>query len=116
MNPSIVVQIIGTRKDAATRKAIRFFNERGVKPHIVDLGERALAKGELENITRAIEPGELIDTESGVFKKGGYAYLDFDPIEELLDHPLLMRMPVVRNGDRVTVGEQPAEWDRWLGR
>lgn len=116
MDNSTVVQIIGMRKNAATRKAIRYFSERGVKAHIVDLGERALAKGELDNIARAIDPGELIDTKSAAYARGGYAYLDFDPIEELLEHPLLMRMPVVRNGNRVTIGEQQAEWGRWLGR
>lgn len=95
---------------------MRYFSERGVRAHLVDLNERALKRGELENITRAFDPMDLIDTESPAYLKGGFAYLDFDPIEELLTTPLLMKMPVVRCTGRVTVGENPAEWDRWLGR
>lgn len=115
MKEAITVQIIGTRKNAATRKALRYFNERGIKPHLLDLSERALKPGELENITRRISAIELIDEESQAYKKGGYAFLDFEPIEELLEHPLLMKMPVVRCGKEVTLGEAPEDWARWIG-
>lgn len=114
MRDDIVVQIIGTRKSAATRKAIRFFSDRGVKAHLLDLSERTLQRGEIENITRVVDPGALIDQESPVYRRGGYAYLDFDPVEELLEKPLLMKLPVVRCGKRVSVGEEPDVWKRWL--
>lgn len=116
MNGELTVQIIGTRKNAATRKAIRFFSERGVKAHIVDLNERPLKRGELENITRKTDADELIDRESATFRNGGFAFLQFNPIEELLEHPLLMKMPVVRCGNEVSVGESIADWNRWIGR
>jgi len=116
MSDTIVVQIIGTKKSAETRKAMRYFSERGVKAHIVDLSERALRRGELENITRRVSPDELIDIDGTAYRQGGYAYLDFDPVEELLENPLLMKIPVVRCGSEVTVGENRVQWDRWLGR
>lgn len=114
MKDDVVVQIIGTRKSAATRKAIRFFSDRGVKAHLVDLNERGLKRGEIENIARVVDVMELIDTGSPAYRSGGFAYLDFDPVEELLERPLLMKMPVVRYGRQVAVGENPAEWKRWL--
>ncbi len=116
MKESVTIQIIGTRKNAATRKALRFFNERGIKPHLLDLSERALKPGELENITRRIPAMELIDEESQTYKRGGYAFLDFEPIEELLEHPLLMKMPVVRCGKEVSLGEAPQDWERWISK
>lgn len=114
MRNDLNVQIIGTKKNAATRKAIRFFTDRGLKPHVVDLNERGLKRRELENVSRGLDPIVLIDAESAVYRKGGYAYMDFDPIEELLEKPLLLKMPVVRCAGRVAVGERPEEWARWL--
>ncbi|HUX20875.1 MAG TPA: ArsC family transcriptional regulator [Spirochaetia bacterium] len=116
MSSEVSIQVIGSRKNAPTRKAIRFFSERGVKAHVVDLSERALKRGELENITRGMDPIDLIDTESPAYQKGGFSYLEFDPIEEMLEHPLLMKMPVVRMGRDVTVGEALSVWSSWLTR
>lgn len=115
MKETADIQVIGTRKNAATRKALRFFSDRGVKVHLVDLNERALKPRELENISRAIDARELIDPESVTYKRGGYGYIEFDPAEELLEKPLLMRMPVVRRGKHVVVGELPKEWQALLG-
>ncbi len=110
----MTVQIIGTRKCSHTRKAERFFKERGIKIHLVDLRERGLSKGELENITRKIDTEDLIDTACQEYGKRGLEYMIFDPLEELLKHPLLMKTPVVRYGNRVTVGYSPEEWKPWL--
>ena len=58
------VQIIGTRGCQNTRKAARFFRERGIRPHLVDLDERPLSEGELRNICRQLDPEQLLDRES----------------------------------------------------
>lgn len=110
----VEVQVIGTMKNPPTRKAVRFFKERGVQVHLVDLSERALKERELENIARGLDPGELIDRECAEFRRLSLGYLDFDPVEELLDHPLIMRMPVVRMGKRVAIGEEEEQWKEWL--
>ena len=110
----MTVQIIGTRKCSNTRKAERFFKERGINFHLVDLRERGLSKGELKNITRKIDMEDLIDTDCQEYGKRGLEYMIFDPLEKLLEHPLLMKTPVVRYGDRVPVGYSPEEWKQWL--
>ena len=58
------IQIFGTKKCKETAKAIRFFKERRVEIHFVDLAQKAMSAGELKNISRSIPPEELIDTES----------------------------------------------------
>ncbi len=110
----VEVQVIGTMKDSATRKAVRFFKERGVGIHLLDLAERALKERELRNIAQGLDLGDLIDRESREFKRLSLGYLDFDPFEELLEHPLIMRMPVVRLGKRVAIGEDEAKWKDFL--
>ncbi len=107
------IQIFGTNKDNDTKKALRFFKERGIKPHFRDLREKGLAKGELENIARKIPLEELIDTEGKQYKKRGMAYMKFDIEEELLEDPLLLKMPIVRNRKEVTVGYAPEIWKKW---
>ncbi len=108
------VQIIGAKKCPDTRKAERFFRERGVKVHLVDLYERGLSRGELENIARHLPIEELLDPGSRVFKDRGLAYMVFDPLQELLEHPLLLKTPVIRFGPRVTVGYAPEIWKQWM--
>ena len=108
------VQIIGTKGCSETRKAERFFSERGIQFHFRDLNEKGLAKGELENITRIIPLEELIDREGKQFKKRNMQYMVFNLEEELLSDSLLLKTPIVRNGKEVTIGYQPDVWKKWV--
>lgn len=105
------LQIIGTKKDPNTRKAQRFFQERGIAFHFVDLTERPIKRGELENIGKIVPPNDLIDPDSREYKQKGFAYMEYDPIEEMLERPLLMKIPVVRWKKRVAVGYTPQAWE-----
>jgi arsenate reductase-like glutaredoxin family protein len=109
-----LVQVIGTRDSAETRKAERFFKERRVPLAFVDLKERPLSRGELENIARSTGADQLLDRESRAFVRGGLAYMVADPIEEALKNPLLLKMPIVRRGREATLGYQPEVWKAWL--
>ncbi len=108
------IQIFGTLKNNDTKKAIRFFKERGIKTHIIDLREKNLAKGELDNITRKIPVEELLDKEGKEYRKRNLAYMKFDITEEILENSLLVKMPIVRNGKKVTVGYEPKIWTNWI--
>jgi len=110
------MRIYGTRKCALTKKAERFFRDRGIQYHFVDLAEHLLSRGELDNIRAALKTREtpaaesLVDTESSAYKKRGMAYMDYDETEEILANPLLLRMPLVREGSRVIVGDNERAW------
>lgn len=108
------IQIFGTKKCKTTQKAIRFFKERGIKIHFVDLNEKGLSKGELNNIGRCVPPEDLIDREGKEFKKSNLVYMDFDIMEKLFENSLLLKTPIVRNGNKSTVGECPSEWKSWF--
>ena len=108
------IQIIGTKKSNNTKKAIRFFKERNIKFHFMDLNERKISEGELSNIMARISMDDLLDTESQTYKKRGFAYMEYDPVEEILEDNGLMRTPVVRNGKEVTVGNAMEVWKQWL--
>ncbi len=109
------IQIIGTKKCRETQKTERYFRERQYQYHFVDLSQRALSIGELKSITAAIGVDELIDTESKFYKKKGMAYMEFDPLEELEEHPELMKTPVVRNGSKAVLGFRPDQWEDLMG-
>lgn len=108
------IQIIGTKKSNETRKAERFFKERNIKFHFRDLAEKGISKGELENIKRSIPLEKLIDREGKHFQKRNLSYMVFDIEEELLNDPLLFKMPIVRNKNSATAGYEPEIWQRWL--
>ncbi len=106
----MALQVFGTRKCPATRKAERYFKERDIGYHFVDLAEKGLSPGELRAIRQGAAGSPLIDRQSKTYKDRGLAFMDYDEDEELLAHPLLLRTPVVRNGARVAIGEDPAAW------
>lgn len=110
----MTVQIFGTPKCKDTRKAERFFKERAVKVHFVDLREKEISPGELRSITQAIPVEDLIDTEGRQYRKRNLQYMKFDIMRELLEDPLLFKTPIVRFGHRVTVGYAPEVWDEWV--
>ena len=107
------VQIFGTKKCNATKKAERFFKERGIQVHFRDLNEKGISKGELDNIRRSIELDELIDRESKQFLKRGMNYMVFNVEDELLEDPLLFKTPIVRYKGEATVGYSPEDWKKW---
>jgi arsenate reductase (glutaredoxin) len=111
------VQIFGTLKCPNTRKAQRFFKERRVRIHFVDLKQRPASVGELRRFRQKFGVGTLLDRESRRFRDRGLhaAHLSEDRTFDLLvEDPLLLRTPLVRAGDRLTVGFAEPEWRRWL--
>jgi arsenate reductase-like glutaredoxin family protein len=111
------VQIFGIKKSADTRKALRFFSERRIKTHFVDLMERAASLGELRRFAQRFGVASLVDRESRRFAELGlrYAQLSDDTwLDKLSAEPLLLRVPLVRNGNRLTIGADESTWKKWL--
>ena len=108
------IQILGTKKDNNTRKAERFFKERGIKYQFRELSEKGISKGELDNIKKVIKIENIIDKEGKQYKKRNLSFMKFNIEEELLEDPLLFKMPIVRNGKLCTVGYEPETWKEWI--
>lgn len=108
------LQIIGTAKCRDTQKTLRYFKERKVDFHFRDLNEKGLSKGEFENISSVIPADDLIDTEGKQYKKRNLSFMVYNVEEELLNDPLLLKTPIVRNKRLVTIGFQPETWKDWL--
>ena len=112
------VQIFGVKKSADTRKALRFFSDRRVKTHFVDLDVRAASPGELGRFAQKFGIGALVDRESKRFAELGLRHAQLSDarwLEWLAEEPLLLRMPLVRHGNRLTIGAAEAEWKQWVG-
>ncbi len=110
------IQIFGTKKCNDTKKAQRFFKERGIKFQFVDMNEKGLSKGELKSVAQVnggmknlVNP-DAKDRDSLAL----FTYIaDEDKLDCLLEHQQIIRTPVVRNGKQATVGYQPDVWKTW---
>ena len=109
----MALQIFGTKKCQNTRKAERYFKERNISFHFIDLNEKGLSKGELESISQSIGKDKLIDRESKEFEKSQLKYMAFDPIEEIIKNPLLLKTPIVREGKKAVNGLREDIWIEW---
>jgi arsenate reductase-like glutaredoxin family protein len=107
-------QVFGTKKCRDTQAAERFFKERGIDYQFVDLEEKGISAGELASVRAAVGADALIDLQGERAKKRGLAWMDFDPEEEILADPLLLRTPVVRDGRRAVIGHDQAGWSSML--
>jgi arsenate reductase len=105
------VQVFGVRKSADTRAALRFFAERRIKVHFVDLNERAASPGELRRFAEKFGLQALLDRESRRFAELGRPVAT---LEKLSLEPLLLRMPLVRHQQQLTVGPAEATWKDWM--
>jgi arsenate reductase len=113
------VQIFGTKKDSDTRKALRFFAERRVKIHFVDLQERPASPGELKRFAQRFGIHTLVDRESRRFAELGLGAAQLSEerwLEKLAAEPLLLHMPLVRYGQQLTLGQATDAWRTWTGR
>ena len=111
------VQMFGLKKSAATRAAERFFKERRVKVHFVDLGARPIARGELTRFVQKFGLNALLDLEGKAYERSNLAYLrttEEGIIARIIETPELLRLPLVRGGKVLTVGEDQDGWARML--
>ena len=111
------VQIFGFKNCQDTRKAQRFFAERRIPVHFVDLDERPAAKGELRRFAERFGPAALIDRDGVRYKALGLRVAGDSPqrlLDRALIEPRLLRTPLVRNANKVTVGAAPDEWAQWV--
>ncbi|MFN8573624.1 MAG: ArsC/Spx/MgsR family protein [Gemmatimonadaceae bacterium] len=114
---AIEVQVFGTRKSPETRKALRFFAERRVKTHFVDLDERPAALGEIRRFSQKFGVAALIARDSRRFAELGLAqasYSDERWLDKLSQEPGLLRVPMCRCAHRFTVGLAEGEWSAWV--
>jgi len=113
------VQIFGTKKSSDTRKAQRFFAERRVKVHFVDLAERAASPGELKRFAQKFGVQALLDRDSKRFAELGLrhtTYSDERWLGKLADEPMLLRQPLVRFQHKLTIGLAEPEWKEWTAK
>jgi len=114
---AVQAQIFGFNDCQDTRKAQRFFKERGVSVHFVDLNERPAARGELRRFAEKFGAAALVDRDGARFKALALRVAGDSPerlLERALTEPRLLRTPLVRCGGRVAVGHAPETWQAWI--
>lgn len=115
--PGPVVQVFGTPDSQATRAALRFFKERRLEPHVVDVRRKPMAPGELRRFVERLGAAALADTESKAWRDAGLGYLRMDDREladRLLADQRLLKLPLVRIGNGFAAGRDEAAWKALL--
>lgn len=110
------IQIFGTKKCNDTKKAERYFKERGIKFQFIDMKEKGMSKGEFLSVAQTNGGMEgMIDWEGK--DKNLLALIKYtaeeDRLEKLLENPQVIKTPVVRNGKQSTIGYMPEIWKTW---
>lgn len=111
------VQIFGRKDSRETQRALRFFKERRAGVSFVDIAVRAPAPGELRRFVQSFGAEALLDPESRAYRDAGLGYLRMDAdeiLERVIREPKLLRLPLARSGDRVSIGPDERSWTEWL--
>src|SRR5581483_4816562 len=107
------VQIFGVKNSPETRAAERFFKERRRPIQFVDLKQRPMAPAEIRRFTERFGLDKLIDTEGQAWTDAGLRYLrmsDADLLGRIERDPKLLRLPLVRAGNQLSVGKDEEAW------
>ena len=110
------IQIFGSKKDFDTKKADRYFKERGIKAQFIDMKEKGMSKGEFNSVCQAVGRYQnLIDQNCK--DKDILALITYiaeeDKVEKILENQKIIKIPIVRNGKQATVGYKPDVWKSW---
>ena len=114
----VSVQIFGLKNSPATRAAERFFKERRVTIHLVDLKQRPLAPGEIKRFIERFGLAGLIDSEGKAYIDAGLKYYklsDAELLSRMERDPNLLRLPLIRGGKVLSVGQDEESWEGMLG-
>ncbi|MEQ1946118.1 MAG: ArsC/Spx/MgsR family protein [Bryobacteraceae bacterium] len=111
------VQIFGLKGSQAARAAERFFKERRIPIQYVDLKQRPMAAGEIKRFVDRFGLTAIVDTESKAYVDAGLKYLkqsDSELLRRIEEDPKLLRLPLVRFANRLSVGQDEAAWKEML--
>jgi arsenate reductase len=112
------VQIFGVKNSHATRAAERFFKERRVQIQMVDLKQKPMSPGEIKRFIDRFGFQGLLDTEGKAYVDGGFKYLKMSDAEwlgKIERNPGLLRVPLVRSGKLISIGQDEEAWKAMLG-
>lgn len=108
------IQIFGKSKCFDTKKAERYFKERGIRVQSVDLPRYGLSAGEFASVCRAVGGwAALLDEKHPDAALVRCLASDTAREEKMLENPRMLRTPIVRNGRQATVGYCPEVWAEW---
>jgi arsenate reductase (glutaredoxin) len=113
MPDAVTIQIFGIRSSKETRAAERFFKERRVPIQMVDLSQRPMAPAEMRRFTDRFSLGALLDTEGKAYVDAGLKYIrmpDAELLTRIERQPKLLRLPLVRAGNRLSAGHDEEAW------
>jgi arsenate reductase len=113
------IQVFGMTDSQPTRAALRFFRERRIVVHFVDLRKKPIAAGELRRFTERLGVAALLDRDSRPYREQGLEHLTMDDAgitARLLADARMIRLPLVRFGEQVTAGRDEATWKSWLAK
>lgn len=110
------MQIFGTKKSFDTKKAQRYFKERRIKVQFIDLKEKEMSKGELQSVMRAVGGIDAV-IDPNAKDQDTVALITYlaesQKFDKLLENQQILREPIVRNGQKATVGYCPDVWKTW---
>jgi arsenate reductase len=113
----VTVQIFVLKNSSATRAAERFFKERRTAIQFVDLKQKSMAPGEIKRFIERFGLAEILDSEGKTYVDGGLKYLKLSNTELLSRierEPQLLRLPLVRAGQRLSIGHDDSSWKAML--
>lgn len=92
-----MIQLIGRNSDRDTKKVMMFLKERRIEFQFVDIDKKELSKKEWDSIAASVSsPDDLVDQGSKYYKKEGYSYREYNPLEEVILHPEMLKVPFLR--------------------
>ena len=108
------IQIYAAKRDFGVQKAERYFKERRIPYSFVDLARRPLSPRELESVARCVGISALVK-ETDDWQE--HYILQLKDVQaaakELCANQKLLKTPIVRNGQKATVGFCPDVWNEW---
>ena len=110
------IQIFGSKKSSDSRKAERYFKERGIRFQFIDMKEKEMSRGEFDSVAKAVGGFAKLIDENAKDKQTLtlMKYLsESDAEEKLFENQQLIRLPIVRSGRQATVGYEPDVWKGW---
>lgn len=111
------VQIFGVKNSSATRAAERFFKERRVAIQFVDLNKKPMAPGEIKRFVDRFGLDQLLDISGAAYLDAGLKYLkvsEAELLQRIEQDPKLIRLPLVRCANQLSIGDDPAAWKKML--